>query len=74
MTETTKSETEILDLSGLRRGDNVEVRRNGITHYFGQVDSVAPDLGVLWINEGVAGYRKMLETVDYTVWLVRRGG
>jgi hypothetical protein len=55
----------VLDLSELHPGDRIEARRNGFTHYFGQVGHTVPGYGIVWIIEGVGGMRKLLYREDY---------
>jgi hypothetical protein len=58
----------ICDLSKVQSGDRLEARRNGVTHYFGQVDHTVPDYGIVWIIEGVGGTRKLLYQDEYDLW------
>jgi hypothetical protein len=55
----------LINLSDLRPGDRIEARRNGVTHYFGQVDHTVPEYGIVWIIEGVGGLRKLLYQDEY---------
>jgi hypothetical protein len=61
----------VQDLPALRPGDNIEARRNGVTHYFGQVDSAVPKDGILWIREGTAGKPLGIDLTEYSIWLTR---
>jgi hypothetical protein len=58
---------QILQFPVLRAGDNIEARRNGVTHYFGQVDAAVPKDGILWIREGVAGNPLGIDLSEYTI-------
>lgn len=69
MTETISTGVLISDVGMLKPGDIVEARRGDVVHHRGRVDSVAPDLGVAWITEAIPGYRRIIDTEEYTVWL-----
>jgi len=72
MAATMTTGAQILQLPVLRAGDTIEARRNGVTHYFGQVDSAIPKDGILWIREGVAGMPLGIDLSEYSIWLTRR--
>jgi hypothetical protein len=48
-----------------RRGDRIEARRNGFTHYFGRVEQAFPEEGTVLIIEGVGRQRKLLHRDEY---------
>jgi hypothetical protein len=57
----------IRDLFALRPGDRIEARRNGFTHYFGQVELAFPEEETVLIIEGVGGRRKLLHREEYVL-------
>jgi hypothetical protein len=69
MTETVSTGIRITDLRMLKPGDIVEARRGDVVHHRDRVDSVAPDLGVAWITEALPGYRRIIDTEEYALWL-----
>lgn len=71
MTATTFTGAQVLQPPALRAGDNIEARRNAVTHYFGQVDSAVPKDGILWIREGVAGKPLGIDLTEYSIWHTR---
>lgn len=58
----------IHDLSDLRAGDVVEVRRWDTVRHHGVVDVVCPRLGVLWVLDGSLRDRTLVHASEYTIW------
>lgn len=54
------------DLDRLRSGDRVQVWRRGMLQGVGTVEEAAPTRGVVWIREGLDGYRRMIHAHDDT--------
>jgi hypothetical protein len=66
--EEERSETgvPIYDLNRLRPGEPVQVWCRGQLQCVGTVEEAAPALGVVWIREGLDGYRRMIHPHDDT--------
>ena len=67
--------TLISSLHQLRRGDQVEAERFHLlprTTFVrrGQVQDIAPGLGVVWIRDSETGQRRVLDSQDYQLWRV----
>ena len=73
MTETVSTGLRITSVGTLKPGDYVEARRGDLVCHRGQVDSVAPDLNVAWITEAIPGYRRIIDTQEFTIWLCQNG-
>ena len=73
MTETLSTDVQITDVGMLKPGDYIEARRGDVLRHCGRVDSVAPDLGIAWITEAIPGYRRIIDTQEYTIWLRQLG-
>lgn len=58
----------VQDMSDLRAGDVVEIRRWDTVRYRGVVDVVCPRLGVLWVLDGPLRDRTLVHASEYTVW------
>ncbi|MHC5560656.1 hypothetical protein [Kocuria sp. U4B] len=56
----------IYDLARLRPGDRIQVWHRGQLQDVGTVEEAAPSLGVVWIREGLDGYRRMIHAHDDT--------
>jgi hypothetical protein len=54
----------IYDLGRLRPGDQIQVWHRGQLQGVGTVDEAAPALGVVWIREGLDGYRRLIHAHD----------
>jgi hypothetical protein len=59
------------DVSALRRGDQIEATGPGGVCYRGRVEETAPEMGVVWIKDETLGNRTMLDSVDYSIHLIR---
>ena len=65
-TKTTPPQT---DLTSLRTGDVVEVyQRHGRLCYYGEIDTVDPTHGVLWLLHGALKERKLIEASEYQIY------
>jgi hypothetical protein len=62
--------TPVTDLSGLRRGEDIEARR-GTASYRGRVKETAPGLGMVWIREH-SGALRALSVDDCSIHRVAR--
>jgi hypothetical protein len=62
------SAVRILDLSKLERGDAIEVHHFDTVALRGQVDAVAPHLGILWIQQNACHGRKLVTLTEHEVW------
>lgn len=51
----------------LRRGQQVQAQVHGVPHWTGTVETVAVELGVVWIREDGLGERKLLDLREYQV-------
>jgi len=69
MTETLNTYLEVTDVGMLQPGDYVEARRGDVIHLRGTVDSMAPDLGIVWITEPLPGYRRIIDPQEFSIWL-----
>jgi hypothetical protein len=58
----------IMDVSNLNPGDTVEARSLGAVLFAGEIELVAPHLGVLWIRQGSWQDRKLLDPTEYELW------
>jgi hypothetical protein len=68
LTATHQRMVRIDDLSGLQRGDTIEARTYETVHYRGEIELIAPRLGVLWLRHGSWRHRKLLDPADYELW------
>lgn len=59
------------DVSGLRRGDQIEATGPDRVRYRGRVEETAPEMGVIWITDEPLGNRSMLDTIDYSIRVIR---
>jgi hypothetical protein len=57
-------------LAHLRRGDSIEATGLDGIYYRGIVNEVAPQLGVVWIDEGPLGLRTMLDSGEHVVRVI----
>lgn len=58
------------DISRLRRGDRVELRRAEAPGCHGLVKDTAPGLGMLWIREDGGRRRRAVAAEDFSIYLV----
>lgn len=58
------AEPPLQDLGALRPGHQVEVWHHGHRQCVGAVEETAPSLGVVWIREGLDGYRRLVSTQE----------
>jgi hypothetical protein len=63
---------QVHDLTDLRVGDVVEVRRWDTVHFHGAVDVVCPRLGVLWVLDGPLRERTLVHAGEYSLWRTGR--
>jgi hypothetical protein len=57
-------------LTHLRRGDSIEATGLDGIYYRGIVNEVAPQLGVVWIDEGPLGLRTMLDSREHVIRVI----
>lgn len=60
------------DVSILNRGELIEATGPHGNYYHGEVDEIAPGMGIVWINDRSLGFRKMLDSDDYAIRVIRR--
>ncbi|PLC12816.1 hypothetical protein AUQ48_12005 [Kocuria flava] len=64
--------TRTVPVTELRRGDRIEARNSYQQRYVGIVDTVARELGMVWIRETHLGERKLLDPSEHQLY--RRPG
>jgi hypothetical protein len=66
MPNTVMQWTRVHDLTHLRPGDLLQVRLQGtLLVYQGEVETVVPQQGVLWIRHGALHERKLIAASEY---------
>ncbi|MEX5237846.1 hypothetical protein [Kocuria arenosa] len=51
----------------LRLGQRVQAQGHGVAHWTGTVETIAVELGVVWIREDGVGERKLLDLREYRI-------
>jgi hypothetical protein len=59
------------DVSNLRLNDRIEATGPDGVRHCGLVEEISPEMKVVWINEEPSGIRRMLDTCDYSIHIVR---
>lgn len=60
--------TRTVAVTELRRGDRIEARNSHQQRYVGVVDTVARELGMVWIREIRLGERKLLDPSEHQLY------
>jgi hypothetical protein len=69
MPKTLMQWTKVHDLSHLSPGDVLQVRRKGtLVDYQGEVETVVPQQGILWIRHGALHERKLITASEYDLF------
>jgi hypothetical protein len=71
MTRTSNTGLQITNIAKLKPGDYIEAKHGAVIRHRGRVDSVVPDLGLAWITEAIPGNRRIIDTQEFTVWLIQ---
>lgn len=60
---------QVTNIAMLKPDDHIEAKRGNVLHHRGQVDLVAPDMGIAWITEPLPGNRRIIDIQGFGVWL-----